>query len=289
MGHDGRVTTTPVSPVRSTPIRVLLVLCAMLPMLLAGVLPAQAHAKLVRTSPSDGATLSASPPEVALVFNEPIDPKFVTIRVTSDGREDVTKGAAEAEGSAVYQPVRSPLDEGRYSVAYKVTSKDGHPVSGSFSFQVGDGKGDGVEPSASKTHATKPPTTTSTPAPTSTTSTPPATTSSPTSAGSTSTTSEPTTSEATPTTTESTPTASSDTPSSSSTSTDQVVPASTDDDGNDGLRNWLLPALGVLALLLAGLLFWVMRRRDRDAEIDLSRGGRADGGDGYDPRYDRRG
>ena len=51
MGHDGRVTTTPVSPVRSTPIRVLLVLCAMLPMLLAGVLPAQAHAKLVRTSP----------------------------------------------------------------------------------------------------------------------------------------------------------------------------------------------------------------------------------------------
>ena len=54
------------------------------------------------------------------------------------------------------------------------------------------------------------------------------------------------------------------------------------------LAGAVLAAITVLAIL-AGLLFWVMRRRDRDAEIDLSRGGRADGGDGYDPRYDRRG
>jgi len=46
----------------------------------------------------------------------------------------------------------------------------------------------------------------------------------------------------------------------------------------------------VLALLLAGVLFWIMRRRDRDAEIDLARDGRADGiDDRYDPRYDGRG
>ncbi len=133
----GDVTTTqiPGSPFVRTAAAVLGVL-ALLCLQLAAPAPASAHARLETTSPQDGATLSAAPPEVMLRFNEAVNGDLSKVTVTS-GSEDVTKGAPEVDGNSLYQPLDSAMPAGEYTVTYKVVSADGHPVSGSFSFTYG--------------------------------------------------------------------------------------------------------------------------------------------------------
>lgn len=142
IGHHGAVTTS-ASP--HTPfVRVagaILGLVALLAVLLVNASPASAHARLESSSPADGSTLTAVPPEVSLRFNEPIKEGLNEVSVRS-GSTDVAEGKVEVEGNSVYQPVKYSMKPGKYTVTYKVVSADGHPVSGSVSFTYGPPKGD---------------------------------------------------------------------------------------------------------------------------------------------------
>ncbi|WP_277452218.1 copper resistance protein CopC [Janibacter sp. DB-40] len=104
--------------------------------------PADAHARLEGSSPQDGATLSAVPPEIMLRFNEPIEAGLNQVSVKS-GSTEVAKGDPQVDGSNVYQPIEYTMDPGEYTVTYKVVSADGHPVSGSFTFTYSPADNDG--------------------------------------------------------------------------------------------------------------------------------------------------
>jgi methionine-rich copper-binding protein CopC len=98
-------------------------------------LPASAHAGLVSIDPADGATVTAAPSRVTLTFDEDMAEPAVVLVTGPDGqRADV--GHTRVSGAVVSVGVDLP-SPGRYTVAFRAVSADGHPVADqkSFAFQ----------------------------------------------------------------------------------------------------------------------------------------------------------
>ncbi|SEN78532.1 copper transport protein [Paenibacillus sp. OV219] len=100
---------------------------------------AAAHAELERTVPEPNAKYEQSPTAVELAFNEPIEPEVGAIKVLDSKSRPVTDKAptASKDGQSLTLPLPK-LTEGVYTVSYAVISEDGHPVSGSYVFVVGN-------------------------------------------------------------------------------------------------------------------------------------------------------
>lgn len=100
-------------------------------------LPAAAHSELLQSTPADGAQLSEAPGEVELVFGEGVQQQGGAIVVKGpDGtRYDQAATFATDENVATVQ-LQEATDVGRYTVAYRVVSADGHVVSGTFAYQL---------------------------------------------------------------------------------------------------------------------------------------------------------
>lgn len=103
---------------------------------LTGAATASAHATRIATDPADGAQLTASPQRVSATFNETLQQTFAAMTVVGpDGNlwstDDVrVEGAIAGVGTRPLGPV------GTYTVNYRVTSADGHVVSGSWAFTL---------------------------------------------------------------------------------------------------------------------------------------------------------
>lgn len=102
---------------------------------LATALEASAHAALRSMTPAAGSTVRTAPTKVVLTFNEPISTSFATVTVTDAKGGSVTSGRAVVSGETVTQQLE-PVGSGRYTVAFRVVSEDGHPVSQKVSFTV---------------------------------------------------------------------------------------------------------------------------------------------------------
>jgi copper transport protein len=101
---------------------------------------ADAHAELISTEPAAGEHLATAPDEVVLHFSEAVNLGDDLVRVLDSSGEPVDAGDPEhldGERSSVALPL-PPLDDGAYVVSWRVTSSDGHPVGGAFTFRVGD-------------------------------------------------------------------------------------------------------------------------------------------------------
>ncbi|MGW3724675.1 copper resistance CopC/CopD family protein [Streptomyces sp. NPDC000851] len=121
-------------------------------LLLGGAGPASAHAGLGSTDPRDGTVLDAAPRHITLTFTESVGLLDDSVRVIApDNRPLRTSGAAHVDGSSDTVRLRLPagLEDGTYTVAWRVVSADSHPVSGAFIFSVG-------EPSATTVAVTAP-------------------------------------------------------------------------------------------------------------------------------------
>ncbi|MDK3258160.1 copper resistance protein CopC [Blastococcus capsensis] len=101
---------------------------------------AAAHATLVATDPGEGARLEEAPDEVTLRFTEGIALGAGYARVLGADQQRVDAGTAAVDGDVLTIPLRGDLPDGGYLVTYRVISADSHPVSGAFSFVVGDGE-----------------------------------------------------------------------------------------------------------------------------------------------------
>ena len=97
---------------------------------------ASAHAKLVKITPAVDAQLTTAPKAVVLEFSEPASASFVTVVVTSAAGISVTKGKPTVIGATVTQTLVPRLVAGVYRVAFRVVSKDGHPVTGESGFTL---------------------------------------------------------------------------------------------------------------------------------------------------------
>jgi methionine-rich copper-binding protein CopC len=95
---------------------------------------ASAHATLDSTSPRAGAVVQGRVQAVRLTFDEAVGtPAFIAV-TGPQGRVDT--GGARVDGAVVSVGLKDSLPAGRYSVAFRVVSDDGHPVESSYTFQV---------------------------------------------------------------------------------------------------------------------------------------------------------
>jgi copper transport protein len=110
--------------------------------LLAIPAAAQAHATLETTSPQRGARLGHAPAQVVLGFDEAVNASLGGVKVFDAGGREVQAGTAfhpGGKGSKVAVRLSPDLRDGGYTATYRVISADSHPVSGGFTFTVGDG------------------------------------------------------------------------------------------------------------------------------------------------------
>ena len=133
----------PVARVRRLP-AALLLLCALVGIGLGvdvvTARPASAHASLTTTTPADGARVATAPDQVSLDFNESVSLGAGYARVLDGAGERVDTGAAEVRDGTLTVPLRPGLPDAGYVVTWRVVSADSHPISGAFSFVVGDGE-----------------------------------------------------------------------------------------------------------------------------------------------------
>jgi copper transport protein len=99
--------------------------------------PAAAHAELVSTAPANGAQLTSPPTEVRMTFTELVNMVDGGIRLVDHVGVTVPTPEPTVDGRTITWPMPVDLPEGHYVVTWRVLSKDGHPVSGAFSFGVG--------------------------------------------------------------------------------------------------------------------------------------------------------
>jgi copper transport protein len=104
---------------------------------LAGALVlAVVHAHLVSSSPEDGEALPASPPEIRLVFSEPVEAGLSHIVVWSARDSLEIRVRADSTDARTLIGDLPHLAPAEYQVDWRVVSADGHPVEGSYRFTV---------------------------------------------------------------------------------------------------------------------------------------------------------
>jgi copper transport protein len=119
------------------PRAVLLSLLAIGWMVLGSAAPAAAHAVVLVTTPGPGALLEAAPERVTIEFNEPVRIGSDAVRVLDEAGR-VVSGPVWAEGSVIGADL-PPTARGWHAVSWRAVSADGHPVSGAWTFRIGDG------------------------------------------------------------------------------------------------------------------------------------------------------
>src|SRR5581483_6206610 len=104
---------------------------------------AAAHAYLVRTVPSASGVVNTPPTQVALTYDEAVEPRFAIVSVSDKDGHQVTAGNPERSPANPDTLVVSlkKVPEGWYLVYWRVISADGHPVRGAFTFAVGPNPG----------------------------------------------------------------------------------------------------------------------------------------------------
>jgi methionine-rich copper-binding protein CopC len=104
------------------------------------ILPAEAHATLVRSDPPAGALLTTAPKALVLEFSERVDPSFSAVRLLDSNSQVVNAGPGVIDPAAP-RVLRLPLAElpkDSYTAVWKVRSADdGHVTEGSVPFGVG--------------------------------------------------------------------------------------------------------------------------------------------------------
>src|SRR5262245_14518354 len=104
---------------------------------LAGVThPAAAHTELKSSTPKNGASVKKPPTKVELVFTESINRQFVRVVVTGPDGQKVGVGTPRTKGPVVTHSLARDLANGRYTIAFRVASSDGHPVRGTLRFTL---------------------------------------------------------------------------------------------------------------------------------------------------------
>ncbi|ADG76257.1 copper resistance protein CopC [Cellulomonas flavigena DSM 20109] len=106
-----------------------------------GASPASAHNTLRSSDPADGATVATVPPQVTLTFDQEALDLGTQVVVTGPDGVVVSDGPVQLVDTSVVQPLVATLPAGAYTVEWRVTSADGHPLSGALTFTASEAAG----------------------------------------------------------------------------------------------------------------------------------------------------
>ena len=96
------------------------------------------HNHLLKSAPGNGEQLSVAPKEVRLWFNERPEIPFTSITLMqSDSTKIATiKAVATSDSMVAAAPLPRSLPAGKYLVAWRTASSDGHAIRGVFGFSI---------------------------------------------------------------------------------------------------------------------------------------------------------
>lgn len=105
---------------------------------LAAVSPALAHTQVVGNDPEEGASLQWAPESVSLTFDGPVEAEFSPLEVYDEQEErvDLDNARLGQEDTVLMVDLEEGLGGGEYTVEYRYTGLDGHPIEGSYDFSV---------------------------------------------------------------------------------------------------------------------------------------------------------
>lgn len=103
---------------------------------LAGAGVASAHTTRIAADPADGAVVTQPPQRVSATFNEALQSGFAAMTVVGPDGNLWSESDPQVQGAVLSVGVRPLGPAGTYTVNYRVTSADGHVVSGSWRFEL---------------------------------------------------------------------------------------------------------------------------------------------------------
>ncbi|QGQ95939.1 hypothetical protein EHS13_14175 [Paenibacillus psychroresistens] len=115
----------------------IILICAFLVLLLPA--KAFAHSSVLTEIPMPNSILASSPPVIKLTFNERLEKELFSIKVMDSQGKSVT--SAKTQMSLTQRELNltlPPLNDGVYTVDYKVISADGHPIEADYTFTIGN-------------------------------------------------------------------------------------------------------------------------------------------------------
>lgn len=137
------------------PMRSRLGLVLLLPLLIAawlvGTGPASAHDELVGSNPAAGTDLHKAPSSLRLTFSDTVHDIGAAIRVEDASGAQLQTGKPAINDTVVIQRLKPSKVPGTVRVVWRVTSADGHPVSGNFTYSVNAAKASTSSRSATAT------------------------------------------------------------------------------------------------------------------------------------------
>lgn len=101
--------------------------------------PAAAHNALVSADPADGSTVEVAPERVTLTFDDEVIELGSVIEVFGPAGSLVSTGDVEVDGASASQELGGDLPAGEYTIVWRITSADGHPVEGELGFTATNG------------------------------------------------------------------------------------------------------------------------------------------------------
>ena len=119
-----------------------------------GTTPAWAHANVVGSKPAVDAQLEAAPAEVSVKFDGTLLDMGAAMIVRRDDGATVSIGTPKTSGRQVSIPVDPAAGPGHYTVAFRVTTEDGHAVEASYGYTVKGTPSGSTMPSPMTTVAT---------------------------------------------------------------------------------------------------------------------------------------
>ncbi|MBP2702564.1 copper resistance protein CopC [Microbispora sp. RL4-1S] len=111
----------------------------------APALPAQAHTSLRSSDPKSGAQVDRLS-RVVLEFTESV--RFPVVVVNGPDGKRYESGEPTVDGPRVTEAVTGGAPPGRYTIAWRVVSSDGHPVEGEIPFTLTGGGSAGTATAA---------------------------------------------------------------------------------------------------------------------------------------------
>lgn len=116
---------------------------------LAAAPAALAHDSLRSSTPGDGTTVATAPEAVSLGFSEEPLELGAQVVVTGPDGEVLSQGSPQVAGVDVVQGLGPDRPAGAYTVDWRVTSSDGHPIEGTVTFTAESAVGTSPAPSTS--------------------------------------------------------------------------------------------------------------------------------------------
>jgi methionine-rich copper-binding protein CopC len=97
------------------------------------------HTRLLRSDPPKDSVVRTAPTALRLWFSERLDVAVTRVSVTDGAQQAVPVGAlayAAGDDAPMVVPLAQPLPDGAYTVRWSTSSRDGHPVRGTYRFRV---------------------------------------------------------------------------------------------------------------------------------------------------------